>query len=684
MAQNLRVTELDFDLIKTNIKNFLKSRPEFTDYDFEGSGLSVLLDTLAYNTHYNAFYLNMAVNEVFIDSAVKRESVVSLAKMLNYIPRSIKAAQAKINLTVNGVTGSPSSLVIDRYSAFTTVIDGKTYTFYNLEPATIIPSAGVYSYSDLTIKEGTFVVNKFTVGNSPGPAEKFVIPNKNVDTSTIRVTVQPSPTSTSSTTYTLFSGDITGLTGTNQVYFLEQNSLGNYQIYFGDGVLGSILSAGNAVTIEYLVTSGTVANISDKIAQAFELSTSIEGYTDVTITVVEKSSGASEAETIDEIKFNAPRFATSQNRLVTVEDYKNFLKANYNYIDSVSVWGGEDNDTPQFGKVFISIVPKTNQNLTTSRRSQIISDIKSKRTLALTPVFVDPDIFYMVIQDTVKYNPNVTNDSATDIENAVRTAILNYFSQNIVSFGDDFSASKLIAAIDNSKTSILSNSMVPILEKRFNPTAGVNFSQNFKIENKIESETITSTYFYYDLFGEIIKAEIIDVVDTIPVVVTGTYRRSGDVITVNTPLAPHGLLPGERISIQFSGSALDGNYIINTVPTEKSFTIITQESGVDYGTISVTTESRGTLKVRNPDDNRILNNNIGTVAYNSGVVSITNLNIFGFLVDQTDLRLYFKMTRDSEDIFVNRNQILRIDTDTANESVNRLSGISISTLAIPK
>jgi len=686
MATNLRVTELDFDAIKTNIKTYLKSRPEFTDYDFEGSGLSVLLDTLAYNTHYNAFYLNMAVNEVFIDSAVKRESVVSLAKMLNYTPRSARAATAKVNLTVNDVPidNLTQSLVIDRYSAFTTTIDSKTYTFYNLEPATIIPSSGVFSYSDLQIYEGTFLINKFVVGATPGPAEKFIIPNKNVDTSTLRVTVQSSATSTESVTYTLYSGDITGLTGDSTVYFLDQNSLGYYQIYFGDGILGKVLSSGNNVTIEYLVTNGSIANISDKVTQTFQMTTSIEGYTNISVTITEKSSGGREAETIDEIKFNAPKSATAQNRLITVEDYKNFLKANYNYIDTVSVWGGEDNDTPQYGKVYISIVPKANQNLTSNRKSQIVSDIKKKRALGITPVFVDPDIFFMVIQDTVRYNPNVTNDGSADIESAVRTAILNYFSQNIVTFGDDFSASKLITAIDNAKSSILSNSMIPILEKRFNVTAGVNFSQNFKISNKIEPESISSTFFYYNLLGEIIKAQIIDVKDTSSTVVTGTYRRSSTVVNVNTPLAPHGLQVGEKITVFFSGSSLDGDYIITTVPTEKTFTIETAESGVDYGTISVTTEVKGRLKITNPDNDRVLNNNIGTVAYNSGVVSLKDLNIFGFLLDQTDLRLYFKMTRDSEDIFVNRNQIIQIDTDISNESVNRLGGISISTIAIPK
>lgn len=684
MATNLRVTELDFDAIKTNIKEFLKAKPEFTDYDFEGSGLSVLIDTLAYNTHYNAYYLNAAVNEVFIDSAVKRESVVSLAKLLNYTPRSIRAATAKVNITVNGVVGSPTSLIIDRYSAFTTTIDSTPYTFYNTEPATIIPSGSTYTYSGLTIYEGTYVTNKFTVSSNPGPTEKYVIPNKNVDISLLRVTVQPSGGGSENVTYTKFSGDITGLTGNNQIYFLEQNSTGFYQIYFGDGILGAALSAGNQVTIEYLVTNGDVANISEKIPQTFTMSTSVEGYTNISVSVSEKSSGGAPAETINEIKFNAPRYATAQNRLITVEDYKNFLKANYNFVDSVSVWGGEDNEIPQFGKVYISIVPKSNQNLTSTRKTQIINDIKQKRALGLTPVFVDPDIFFLVIQDTVKYNPNITNDSATDIENAVRTSILNYFSQNIVSFGDDFSASKLIAAIDDSKNSILSNSMIPILEKRFSPTAGSNFSQNFRISNKIEPGTITSTFFFYNLLGEIVKAQIIDVQDTSASVVSGTYRRSAEVVTVNTPLAPHGLAVGETISIYFSGSSLDGNYRVNTIPTEKSFTIVTAESGVDYGTVSVVTEVKGKLKITNPDNGRVLNNNVGTLAYNSGVVTIRDLNIFGFLLDQSDLRIYFKMTRDSEDIFVDRNQIIRIDTDTTNEAVNRLGGISISTLAIPK
>lgn len=684
MATTLRVTELDFDAIKQNLKNYLSGQAQFTDYDFEGSGLSVLLDTLAYNTHYNSFYLNMAMNEIFIDSAVKRESIVSLSKMLNYIPKSRRAASATLSLVVNNVIGSPTSLIIDRYTAFNTSISGTSYTFYNLEPVTILPSGTTYSYDNLEVYEGTFVVNKFTVGATPGPAEKFIIPNRNIDTNTIRVTIQDDPTSSTSTKFDLYAGDITLVTDDSTIYFLEQNSAGTYQIYFGDGLIGRKLVTGQTVTIEYLVTNGVAANISDKISQAFELSGSIEGYTDVSITVVEKSDGGEDEETIEEIRFNAPKAATSQNRLVTVKDYEAFLKRKYSYIETVSVWGGEENDPPAYGKVFLSVVPKPNQVLTTSRKNQIVADIKEKRTLALTPSFVDPDIFFINILDTVKYNPNVTNDSSADIDAAVRAAIQTYFSQNITQFGDDFSASKLITAIDNSKASILGNSMIPVVQKRLSPTLGVAFAQNFKISNKIESGSINSTTFFFAIQGEILPARIKDERLTDVIRFNGTYRRSSAVVTINTPVAPHGLAPGEKVTINFSGSAIDGDYVVNTTPTDKSFTVITREEGIDYGTVSITTDVRGVLRIVNPDNNRILNNNIGSVAYNSGVVVIDNLNVFGYSADQTDVRIYFRLTRDSEDIFAERNQILRLDTSSANEAVNRLGGITISTLTVPK
>jgi hypothetical protein len=679
----LRVTELDFDAIKQNIKSYLTGQSQFSDYDFEGSGLSVLIDTLAYNTHYNAFYLNMAMNEIFVDSAVKRESVVSLSKMLNYVPRSARAAVAKINVTVNGVVGAPASLVIDRYTAFTSSIGGVAYTFYNLEPATITPTGSTYVYNSLDIKEGTFVVNKFTVGATPGPAEKFVIPNAGLDTSTLRVTVQDTASSSASETYTKFDGDITGVVSTTKIYYLEQNSQGLYEIYFGDGVLGAKLTTNNQVTVEYLVTNGTEANVSDKITQTFELAGTIEGYTDVTIVIVERSNNGQDEETIDEIRFNAPRYATTQNRLVTKKDYEAFLKANYNYIDACVVWGGEDNDPPQFGKVMISILPKQNQYLTTSRKNTITNELKSKRALSLVPEYVDPDVFFINLTSTIKYNPNITNDSATDIENAARTAVQNYFAQNVTTFGDLFSASKLTAAIDASKASILGNSTIPIIQKRLEVTLGQPTSQNFKILNKIEQNSISSTRFYFAFLNQILPARIKDEALATQVEYEGSYRRTKDVVTVTTEV-PHDLLVGEKINIQFSGTALSGEYVVDQVQSDTIFTVITLASGITYGSATITTQTRGVLKIIDPTNNAILNNNIGFVNYTSGVVQINNLNVFGFLQDQSDVRMYFRLTRDSEDIFVERNQILRLDDSTSNELTNRLGGLTISTQAIAK
>lgn len=687
MANSLRVTELDFDQIKQNLKTYLQGQSTFTDYDFEGSGLSILLDILAYNTHYNAFYANMALNEIFLDTAVKRESVVSLAKMLNYTPRSIRAASSKLNLTVNNVVGSPSALTINRYTPFTTTIYGTTYTFYNLETQSITPIGGAYSFENLEVFEGTYVVTKFSVGSTPGPNEKFEIPNSNIDTTTIRVTVQDTSTSTTSTTFTLFEGDITQVTETSNIYYIEQNTRGLYELYFGDGVLGTKLATGNQITVEYLVTSGPEANVSDKITQTFSLATAVfDGttpYTDVTVSTIVKSTDGQAAETIDEIRFNAPKSATSQNRLVSKYDYEAFLTRNYNYIDAVSVWGGEDNDPPQYGKVFISIVPKTSQYLTTTRKNTIISAINEKRSLAITPTFIDPDIFYLNIITSIKYNPNITNEGSTDISTAVQSAIQSYFIQNLGSFKQDFALSKLLAAIDAARESIIGNITEVTVQKKLTPTLGVGASQKIKLGNKFEEHSFSSTQFYYSYLGVTYAARIKDIPDDATVNISGTYRRSGSIITC-TFEEDHDLTEGEVITLSFSGAATNGLYTINSIESTRKFTLISDQTGNDSGTVTVQSEDRGRLLIYSVGDNSILNNNIGFISYQSGLVQINDLTVTGFLEDQTTLNLYFKLTKDSQDIIVARNQIIELETDSANSQTNRLAGITVSTQAIPK
>jgi hypothetical protein len=688
MANSLRITELDFDSIKQNLKTFLQNQSEFTDYDFEGSGLAVLLDILAYNTHYNAFYANMAINEMFIDSAVKRESVVSISKLLNYVPRSARAAAARINVTVDGVSGAPGSLSIDRFTAFNSSINDSTYTFYNIEPATITPIGGVYSYEGLDVYEGTYVVNKFTVGSTPGPAEKFVIPNTNIDTTTIRVTVQDTITSTTSTTYTEFDGDITQVTEDTTIFYLEQNINNQYQIYFGDGVIGKQLSVGNRVTIEYLATSAEDANISEKIDQSFSISGSISGgtYSGVTIETVSQSTSGQAAETVDEIRFNAPKAAAAQNRLVSKYDYEIFLKRNYSYIDAISVWGGEDNDPPQYGKVFISVLPKTSQFLTTSRKNKIIEDIKKKRVMAITPSFVDPDVYYIHVTSAVRYNPNTTNETATDISNAVTAAIASYFSSNLGSFGEDFSLSKLQTAIDDARASISGNTTEIIVSKEFEVELGVGISEKVKINNKIEEHSISSAKFYYDSLGVIYPAKIRDLPDQATVELSGTYRRTGSIITCTFD-ENHELTVGESVTLTFSGSSESGLYEVNEIIDDEKFTVISAASGNDSGTVDIQSEARGRLQIYNPDDNTILNNNIGFVSYNSGLIQINTITVAGYIEDDGQhlhVDFYFKLTKDSQDLSVARNQIIRRSTATNSSITDRLAGTSISIQAIPR
>ena len=266
---NLRIAELDFDQIKTNLKTYLKAQTEFTDYDFEGSGLSTLLDILAYNTHYNAYLANMVVNEMFLDSAVKRSSAVSIAKHIGYTPVSARGAVANLEIVVTSPTGLPAILTMDRYTPFTSTVDGVSYTFLTTEAKTADRVGTTYTFTGVDVTEGTLLSYSYAVSDIT-PAAKYEIPNEAVDTTTIKVSVQTSSTDTTTNTYTL-STDITGINGNSKIYYLEQNPQGKYQIYFGDGIIGKSLAAGNIVTIQYMVATGAAVNVSSTVSQFFAI-----------------------------------------------------------------------------------------------------------------------------------------------------------------------------------------------------------------------------------------------------------------------------------------------------------------------------------------------------------------------------------------------------------------------------
>jgi hypothetical protein len=503
---NYRLAELDFDEIKVNLKQFLTNYRDkdnnliFKDYDFEASSLNILIDLLSYNTHYNAYLANMVANEMFLDSAVKRESAVSIAKHLGYTPLSYKSARAKLSFTVTPLD-TPTSLTLPRFSPFTTQINTTQYTFVNLDPITIKPIDGVYTFSDVEIVEGEPLIYSYRVDLS-GPGEKYTIPNKNIDTSTIRVTVQNSFTDLTTQTYSL-AESLSTITGTSKVYFLEENPSGFFEIFFGDNILGKKLVSGNLVKIEYLVSNGDQCNVSGAITQTFTLGAKIGGVTlGAPVTATTNSSGGDVGDTIDEIKFKAPRFLSSFNRAVTASDYKALIEANYPLIESVSVWGGEENDPPKYGKVIISLKPYDGYTVNDSLKNSILQNtLLDKKVMAITPEFIDPNYLYVTIDSKVKFDSKNSKYSAAEIEILTRKTIQDYFKQELQKFNKNFIYSKLSKNIDAIDSSIIGNVNSIKIQKRITPAVNTineyTGSTVLKFANKLVSGSVYSTSFYY-------------------------------------------------------------------------------------------------------------------------------------------------------------------------------------------
>jgi hypothetical protein len=521
---NLRIAELDFDEIKQNLKEFLQDQDEFTDYDFEGSGLSVLLDILAYNTHYNAYLANMVVNEMFLDSAVKRNSAVSIAKHLGYTPASVRGARAVLDVTVNSPTGLPQTLTLPRFTSFTTTINGTGYTFLNTTERTSTPIGTAYTFDDVTVIEGEFK-NQAFVSVEPGPAEKFEITETDVDTSTLIVSVQKSATDLTTTSYTLID-DITGIVGTSEVFFLQENPFGRYEIYFGDGIVGKKLEVGNIVNVRYLVPSGTDANVSDLVTQTFT-TTTIGGSSNITITTVSNSSSGADKESITSIKFKAPLVNAAKNRAVTAEDYKALISANFSDAESISVWGGEDNDPPIYGKVFISLKPFDGFTVSQETKQSIINNILNpKKVLAIQPEFVDPEFFFVNLVINVEYNSLTTTKTPSQLETIVTNTVNNYFSTSLQKFDLDFKRSKLVNLITSSDSSIDSVIMLIKLQRRFlftfNQTNSFVDENAINFQNKIAPGTLSSTKFFASIGGATVLVSAADIPSVMPPDPNGT------------------------------------------------------------------------------------------------------------------------------------------------------------------
>jgi hypothetical protein len=495
----INVTELDFDNIKQNLKTFMQSQAEFSDYNFEGSALSVLLDTLAYNTHYNAVLAHLLANESFLDSAIKRTSVVSLAKTLGYTPRSRRCPVATINFTITPSGAYTSSTyTLPRDTVFTTSLNGTSYTFVPSEAVTAtlqdVSGTGKFVFSNLKLKEGKRISNSFLIADEK-ELDPVIIPNKDVDTSTLRVRVQTSGSNFNVETYVLHTG-ILDINESSKVYFLEETIEGLYSITFGDDVIGKQLTAGNVVIVDYINTNGVTANG----AKTFTCSATLTGGGEIkAYSGNVAASGGQNKESIDSIKINAPKYNSARERGVTASDYKSLILASNENIQSCSVWGGESNDPPIYGKVFISLDPIPGQIITQQDKDNIVSNIIDPRgSIAILPEFVDPEYTFITLKVGVVYNVNATSLTSGELSSSVSSAISTFFNTELNILNKNFYFSALHTIIKGVSNSIISINIIPSLQKRIEILdfdRDVNYT--FTFNSRVQPRELHSTWFNY-------------------------------------------------------------------------------------------------------------------------------------------------------------------------------------------
>lgn len=484
MAENsrrIKVTELDFDNIKANLKNYLKGQSQFTDYDFEGAGINTLLDILAYNTHYNALYHNLTVNEMFLDSAQKRSSVVSRALELGYVPRSSRAARASIQITVSNVNGNPNIIEIPKQTPFKTTIDGKNYTFFSTENYVATRGTNnVYVFPNVVLIQGKLLTNTYTVADSA----QYIVPNANADMDTLIVSVQEDPNSSARTTY-IRGTDISDIKGSTRAYFYKEIENNRFEIYFGDGVLGFKPANGSKVTLEYYTCDQAAPNG----ARIFTYGGQLFGQATVNILTTTRAEGGGEPESVESIKYNAPRHYAAQGRAVTADDYRTIIPQLYPNVDAISVWGGEENDPPVYGKAFVCIKPKTGATLTAETKNQITTNIlKDKNVVSILPEVVDPEYLNIIVDSTVYYNSNSTSKGATTIQTVVADIIQQFNINYLNKFDSVFRHSKLSREIDNSDPAIVSNVTRINLRYAFTPTFNAVTRYRVSLNNPIYTE----------------------------------------------------------------------------------------------------------------------------------------------------------------------------------------------------
>lgn len=522
MADNLNVTSPDFSELKQNFINYCKNQSEFTDYSFEGSATNFLMDILAYNTYYNAVHTNLAFSETFLDSAVIRNNVVSRGQELGYIPRSKSASTANVNITFS-VTGNPFSYTIPKNTKFTSSNGSTNYSFVTLSDVVVTNTSNSFT-TVLELVQGKNTTYDYTV-DLTNPLQRFIIPDKNVDTKYLNVYFKASSSDTNWTVVkNIIDLGLDELEPNANVYLLRETYDGFYQIVFGDDVIGRKVVTGNVIRFEYVITDGADANG----ARIFSLGNTLSGVSGVTLTTVDAAAGGNDREDIDSIKHLAPLSYQAQDRAVTENDYIVILKNNYSNIDDVAVWGGEKNDPPFYGKVFICIKPKNSYNFLSSLTKQKIQNeiLQKYNILSIRPEILDPDYIYVDLDITSIYNSRLYTTSS-DLINRINNSVSSFFDNNANKFSTPIYYSKLLSAIDASTSTIKSSILNYTLTKKTEVFTGIAGNYKFTYNNSITPNSVVSNAFIIDNVTWYLR----DVPEGTSPYTTGKliiYRKSGD------------------------------------------------------------------------------------------------------------------------------------------------------------
>jgi len=670
---SLRVTELDFNTIKNNLVTFLQNQDTFQDYNFQGSGLSVLLDILAYNTYYNSFYMNMIANEAFLDTAQDRKNILSHAKTINYIPSSARGPEALVNVKVTPSFGEDQNtnyIILDQYTRIMgSDINGTNYPFVTINANSAYKSNGSFYFPNVYIKQGEVITHQFAV-NSNNSTVSYQIPSSNVDTSTLIVTVQESSTNTMTTQYFLYD-DITQVQSNTAVYYIEENQDLNYTIYFGDNVLGKKPANGNIVIVTYLDTVGAISNGITKFAFTDPIASLYRN--NVKIQTITGAYGGTDKEDLESIRFRAPFFYTTQNRAITQSDYESLILKKYPYIQAVSVWGGEQNDPVVYGSVFISLKTQGYYALTQLEKQNIINDLTNGiSVLTVTPQIVDPNYCFLLINGKVTYNPNLTTNTSTQIEESIFNSINSYQNDKLNTFQSIYKLSKLQQYIESSDASITGSDIYVYLQSRVTMMPGVNRNYVINYSTPIRKGDLVEKMFTYPqvtvldstntpqnvFFEEVVNSST--GVSSIVVQNKGTGYTSPPTIIIEGDgtgaTATASLVNGQITGITITNAGYNytrASVVINGVGVGATAEALVQGN---YGTVrSYYYQSNGQKIVVNPT--------AGTIDYVNGIVTLTSLNVSSVVTNSiyNENILTVNVPPENEIISPVRNLIFSVD-----------------------